>query len=718
MSLPRNLEPPNMTMTPPRTEAAPASVSPAHSGASTRRRFSLAGAAASLLFAAVSAHGAVTLNVAGTAFPLITTGAGSHNIRVEATASASTSGATVIVEFRNYQGSTIVASGSVPLGTGTGLQVLQVPVNVPQLGFYSVTVRVSQSGSNIATATTSFAAVPVRSSAGPSDFGVCSHFSQSSANQSLQPAFLNLIYLAGFSRVRENCWWTTVEPSAGNYTFPAQYDAYVNNAANLGINILYILGTGNGAAYPGQFASSGLPDTTAGWNAYANYAKQCVLHFGSRVKQWEIWNEPAQDFTNYIPMLQAAYPAIKGANSAVTVISCGGGGAGGGPGGGYIVPIYNDGRAFNDMDGYSIHPYMTPNDPDLGYPAPGSALSGGRVNVPSTWSWDRGFINGHLKSNGTKLNYWVTEIGWTCVNTVTDAFQAQCLARTYLMSREQNIAQGVFIYDFMNDGTSSTDSESNFGLIRADWSPKPSYSAMAVLASTLGSLPYTSSIVENSSTKVLEYGSGNNFVIAAWTVAGDTQNVTLSLPSGSYALRDWQGHDSIITSVGGSVTIAINGAPQYVLPLKLETENLTVANYVSASGGTERVLPTDPGLSNSDGTILDSNNLGDYVTFLVPNIAAGSYDVRVGMKKFPSRGEFQLQIGRADTFSTTASNVGPVVDEYSATPVYSEVDLGTWSPGTTSDKWFRFNVAAKNSASTGSPYNCALCFDYITLIPH
>jgi hypothetical protein len=61
--------------------------------------------------------------------------------------------------------------------------------------------------------------------------------------------------------------------------------------------------------------------------------------------------------------------------------------------------------------------------------------------------------------------------------------------------------------------------------------------------------------------------------------------------------------------------------------------------------------------------------------------------------------------------------VGPVVDEYSATVLYTEADLGTWSPGTTSDKWFRFNVVGKNAASGGSSYNYALAFDYITLTP-
>ncbi len=149
---------------------------------------------------------------------------------------------------------------------------------------------------------------------------------------------------------------------------------------------------------------------------------------------------------------------------------------------------------------------------------------------------------------------------------------------------------------------------------------------------------------------------------------------------------------------------------------KFEAESLTVANYVSQAGGTARVM-TDTPLSNGSAVILDSNNVGDYFTLVVPNISAQKYDVRVGIKKSTSRGQFQLQIGRADNFNGTFSNVAGVQDEYAAASVYPEIDLGTWQPGTTSDKWFRFNVVGKNSASTGASYNDAIAVDYITLVP-
>ena len=150
---------------------------------------------------------------------------------------------------------------------------------------------------------------------------------------------------------------------------------------------------------------------------------------------------------------------------------------------------------------------------------------------------------------------------------------------------------------------------------------------------------------------------------------------------------------------------------------KYEAESVAIPNYFSKAGGTARLIGTDANLSNSNGVILDSNDAGDYVTFTIPNVAAGRYDVTVGVKNNTSRGQFQLQVGRADNFSGTASYVGPVTDEYSSSASYKAVDLGSWAPGTTSDKWFRFNVVGKNAASGGTSYNDAIAIDYILLTP-
>ena len=140
-----------------------------------------------------------------------------------------------------------------------------------------------------------------------------------------------------------------------------------------------------------------------------------------------------------------------------------------------------------------------------------------------------------------------------------------------------------------------------------------------------------------------------------------------------------------------------------------EAETLAVA--AQTSGITYR-LSSDGRFSNDTGAYFDATAAGQFVTFSVPNIAAATYDVRVGVKNWSNRGQWQLAISRLDQ-QGSPTNVGPVIDEYNANEVFTEVDLGTWSPATTSDKAFRFTVAGKNASSTAY----GLAFDYIHLIP-
>ncbi len=164
-----------------------------------------------------------------------------------------------------------------------------------------------------------------------------------------------------------------------------------------------------------------------------------------------------------------------------------------------------------------------------------------------------------------------------------------------------------------------------------------------------------------------------------------------------------------LTALGAisSVTIQEVAQPH---PIYLQTDGLTVASI--SSGVTHRVI-NDPGFDGGAGTILDASAVGNYVTYLIPNISAGSYDVRVGVKEFPSRGIWQMAAGRADNFTATASNVSTPKDEYATGAVFTEIDLGIWTPTSTSDKWFRFMITGKNASSSG--YTEA--FNYIELIP-
>ncbi len=147
------------------------------------------------------------------------------------------------------------------------------------------------------------------------------------------------------------------------------------------------------------------------------------------------------------------------------------------------------------------------------------------------------------------------------------------------------------------------------------------------------------------------------------------------------------------------------GVPNAAIIYQAET-----LKVYASSGDTHRIIG-DMNFNGYFGTILDANAANDYVTYLAPAIAAHAYDLRIGVKKSAARGIFQFAAASASV--GTFSNVGTTQDLYSATDTWTEIDLGTWTPASSSDKLFRFTITGKNSASSGY----AVCVDYVKLIP-
>ena len=115
----------------------------------------------------------------------------------------------------------------------------------------------------------------------------------------------------------------------------------------------------------------------------------------------------------------------------------------------------------------------------------------------------------------------------------------------------------------------------------------------------------------------------------------------------------------------------------------------------------------DRNLSGGTGILLGAIQVGDYVTFTVPAVVPGIYDVRVGVKTNTDKAIFQLAIDNGTGFI----NQGYAQDEYNPTITYELRDLGTVNL-TAGNKAFKFSVTGKNSQSTGY----TLLFDYIELI--
>jgi hypothetical protein len=121
------------------------------------------------------------------------------------------------------------------------------------------------------------------------------------------------------------------------------------------------------------------------------------------------------------------------------------------------------------FDGIGIHPYCyptLPNDSDISW-----------STFKQQWTvHDIMVTNG----DGDKL-VWNTESGApTDVGTghVTDAVQAETI-RQVLQAGLDNLWMGPqLIYTLRDPGTSTTDREDHFGIVRRDFTPKPAYTTV------------------------------------------------------------------------------------------------------------------------------------------------------------------------------------------------------------------------------------------------
>jgi uncharacterized membrane protein len=243
-------------------------------------------------------------------------------------------------------------------------------------------------------------------------------------------------------------------------------------------------------------------------------------------------------------------------------------------------------------------------------------------------------------------------------------------------------------------------------------SPAPDFSISATPSSRSvvqgNSANYTVTISPSngfSDTVSLSVGSlpsGANASFAPSTVSGQgssTLNVATSssTPAGNYTLKI----TGSTASLSHSVTVNLAVTSNLKTPVVYDSEKLPAVS----SGPTFRQF-SFAGFPDGVGTILDATKVGDNVTFTLNVAQPGTYDVKVGVKKYTTRGIWQL--------SLNGVNVGSTQDEYVNTGgTYAVLDVGTVTISSAGNQSFRFTVTGKDVASSGF----TMSFDTITLTP-
>lgn len=271
---------------------------------------------------------------------------------------------------------------------------------------------------------------------------------------------------AGIKWCRISLPWPDLEPTPGAWDFTGA-DYAVLALENAGIDVLAVIG-GSPPWANGNlpFMCPPLPEFYQDWRTYCRYLQNRY----PQVACWEVWNEQNTtaffapvDHKRYVELLYAASVTIIG-----KVIM--GGVAGLDPT--YLENCFKAG-ALSLVDGVAYHPY-----PETLYPSFDPVIDAGWWIFKTRQPQDSFATLTKLvkKYAADKKELWATEIGWTSSGlwSVTEAQQAEYLKRA--LSAYRSLGLDYFFYFNLWDANPwPWDRESNYGLLRYDFSKKAAF---------------------------------------------------------------------------------------------------------------------------------------------------------------------------------------------------------------------------------------------------
>jgi hypothetical protein len=351
--------------------------------------------------------------------------------------------------------------------------------------------------------------------------GVCAHFGQNKGIPSLN---LDLMRAAGINSLRDELSWGGTERERRQYAIALDKSETFRRAAQLGVQPMLILDYANRLYDKGDRPRS--PDALEG---YARYAEFLVNHFGSAIRLYEVWNEydigigMAEPFRkggspeDYVKMLRYVYPRLKKLDPELTVI--GGAATPGGLRRGWVEGALKLG-ALEHCDMLSIHTYIYGEK--------------GTKRTPEAWCRWMQQVQAMLRkyNQGQDVPLFVTEMGWPThvgkSNSTPPELSASYLGRLYLLARTLPFMRGVWWYDYQDDGWDEEYNENNFGIVRPDLTPKPSYYVMADVSELVAHGEYLGRVqTEDPALWVLRFRLNGDEVWAAWSADDKPRQILL-----------------------------------------------------------------------------------------------------------------------------------------------------------------------------------------------
>ncbi|SDU61179.1 Cellulase (glycosyl hydrolase family 5) [Gordonia westfalica] len=269
--------------------------------------------------------------------------------------------------------------------------------------------------------------------------------------------------------------WNSIEAAKNSYNWSTP-DRIINAARARGLKVLANVVSSPPWSRPAGTFFTAPPTNNSDLSAFL---KKFIARYGSKVTNYQIWNEPnlpiffgwTVDAARYTSLLKAAYSTIKSAQWGSTVIAAGlarSGGWNSPPN--FVTAMYNAG-AKGSFDALAMHPYVFPGGL---YANPENAVT----DIPAV----RNLMI--ARGDGAK-KIWFTELGaptGTAADAVSEWEQAKQITDVMGFAVSAGFVGPTFIYSIRDTGTNLADREQNFGAIyKHDWTPKYAASVLGAV---------------------------------------------------------------------------------------------------------------------------------------------------------------------------------------------------------------------------------------------
>jgi len=359
------------------------------------------------------------------------------------------------------------------------------------------------------------------------------------------PRFNPMLHDAGVRWLRIFDEWSEIQPRQGEWKWEGM-DAKVENAR---ANHIHLTG---GLWYFAPWASATGDTRTSpvkDIQFWRDYVSGVVTRYQKDIKYWEVWNEFNGSFAvsknkpkEYADLVRAAYDSAKKIDPGAKIgMSCANFDVG------FFDAAIKAGAA-DHFDFLCIHPYENL----------GMAMDGGESGFLSMAGSLRKMLSDNHQNPNMPL--WITEIGYPAPvrpDAEADARQATALTKAYVLSLAQGFSK-IFWFEARGpEYGQGTD----HGLIRADWTPRPSYTALKVMSGLLGAEPVYGGWLNFDGGYGFVFKGAQGDVLAAW--APPASKLTAVFPA-DVRIIDLSGKE---TALAAHQPLALSTTPQFIVNL-------------------------------------------------------------------------------------------------------------------------------------------------------